>query len=153
MHSMNKHDRDKIGKETRRFVHDVRAAATAYRAAMERVRDAEEEKRGNLPENLAESVLAESICQASDDISDVLGKVDEIEEACVEIMDTLEVSPTGLMAGKRAPRSEGDRRRTKQLHLITSPAMDEDMRALANRLGKSLNQVAEDAFNLLLESQ
>lgn len=84
---MNSKDRRKLAAETRKYCSIIKTAVNEYSEIISSLRDSEEEKMDNLPDNLQDGSLAKNIEEAITMLDEMDESITAIEEECSTVVD------------------------------------------------------------------
>ena len=147
---MNRDSRNLVMRKTRDFLSAFDELYNDYISFIEDLKQDEEQKLGNLPQPLSESIKGEQISDALARLDDALNALDELKSQADSLPDTLDVemkrsrkkTDNKLPAiCKNAALSNPGENRTKRLQLLITPTLDSAIRSQSSNLNLSANDL------------
>ena len=145
---MDKRTRMKLNGQIAVALIPVRKGIARISSMLSSATDQEQEKLDNLPEGLAEGVIAEGISETTEQFLEAIELMDDASASIDELVDTLGLDEAKATATAfSAPMGE---KKDTRLQLLTTRSMKEKLNSLSAELSCSVNSIINSALEEFL---
>ena len=137
---MNRNDRNRIRKAARLYLANCIQASSEFGEELQMAISKEEEKLGNLPENLQDSRKGQDIEQCIEMLGEALDAMENAEDAFDEIAGILSVEAQHPLAATR-PGSIDANGRSVDFHAVLPKQLAGQLRSKSILSGLSMNEI------------